>query len=108
MHIQGLYKILHSPSISVGVGKMLTKSQQMLLVEMLNNPLTSDEQKLFNTIVFYKSMQYLVDNSFVKKHEYHKDKRRFVYMLSLKGEIMAMMLAGLSDFDDDEKKYKIK
>lgn len=83
---------------------MLTKSEQLLLLELLRKKkLHKDNQDIFNSRKFYDAMSKLRDNGLVDCRNNYNEKHETVYFLTERGNIRARLIS----FDDNTpEEYK--
>ena len=83
---------------------MLTKSQQLLLLEFLQ-PKTKKEQSVYKSYAFYKIITFLKRNSLIVSKK--NDNNSNIYSLTKKGIILARIIAGLNKSPEKYSEYKI-
>jgi hypothetical protein len=73
---------------------VLTMMQQLLLISLLNKPLTSKEQKIYKQRVsFYEAIWKLRDMELVTNTTIESNGKRKQWKLTLDGTIMAKILS---------------
>lgn len=73
---------------------MLTKSEQLLLLEMLlKKEITKKEQKIFKSIKFYKVMSNLIKNNLVECEKINKNGNKSYFLSYPNGWALANLLA---------------
>jgi hypothetical protein len=84
---------------------MLTKKQQEFLLILLVRDVTKKDNKLYGSAAFYRMISYMRGNNLVKITESKNDNRTIhVYSLTLKGSILARLLASFTDVKPEIKK----
>ena len=86
---------------------MLTKTQQLLIVSMLEKNLTSKNNRLYKSRAFYRTTSYLRRNKIINSRKI--DNRSKEFELSMKGTLLARILASFEGIEDDIKdKYGLE
>jgi chromosome segregation and condensation protein ScpB len=66
---------------------------------MLEKPITKSENKIYGSKAFYRVVRYLVDNNLIQKKRLRDNTAQ--YTLTIKGNLVARLLAGLKDSDPE-------
>lgn len=92
---------------------MLSKNHQLFLMESLIGRNTKKTQHAYKSAAFYRSINYLKKNDLIKtkKGMVKKGNGMFclenIYVLTIKGSLLARTLAGLTSTPDEFKKKAI-
>jgi DNA-binding PadR family transcriptional regulator len=60
---------------------------------MIKKRITFESQDIYKSITFYNSVNFLTKKKVIKQETFQNDKRKKIYSLTQKGEILAMMLS---------------
>jgi hypothetical protein len=85
---------------------MLSKENQMFLMGLLMGRNTRKKQTVYYSLAFYRAITYLKRNKLVKSEKQEKGMEN-TYMLTLKGGIIAKLLAGLSGSPEEFREKSI-
>lgn len=75
---------------------MLTQQQQLLLIKIKEKPQAAETNGVYNSDAFYKSVSHLIKNDLVYVDKQNSDRRKSLYHLTLKGFLLAEILASIS------------
>ena len=77
---------------------MLTQSQQKFLIKMLQRKLTKQNNGVYDSRAFYRIVSYLRRNGLIQSSR--NTENIFEYRLTIKGSLLARLLASFDDNDD--------
>lgn len=86
---------------------MLTKKQQKFMVKLLERRMTKKDNGLYNSKAFYRIASYLMRNNLITSVKLEDNINQ--YSLTITGSILARLLAGLEDVDEQvRRKFGIR
>lgn len=86
---------------------MLSRKQQLFLMCLLKGKSTRKQQDIYKSLAFYRNISYMKKNNLVRSRRIRDDSLENVYILTIKGEIIARILAGLSSSPEEYRKHAI-
>lgn len=92
---------------------MLSKKHQMFLMEVLIGRNTKKSQHAYKSTAFYRNISYLKKNGLIKSRRVSAKRDsdilylENIYVLTIKGSLLARTLAGLTSAPDEFKRKAI-
>lgn len=86
---------------------MLSVKQQKFIIKLLEKNVTKATNNLYGSRAFYRTITYLKNNNIVQSRRNKNGVNE--YYLTIKGNALARLLAGLTDADPEmNRKYGLK
>lgn len=76
-------------------------------MSMLKTKQTKKSQQIYTSLAFYRNITYLKRNKLLKSKRMAVDSLENQYFLTLKGDILARILAGLTSAPEEYRKHSI-
>jgi len=76
-------------------------------MSLLKGKQTKKSQQIYTSLAFYRNITYLKRNKLLKSKRISPDSLENQYFLTLKGDILARILAGLTSSPEEYRKHSI-